>query len=195
MYKDPAPWDRTNSFALVSYIPEPLASFLDRLRQELVPDCYLRAHVTVLPPRPVSDPEAAWGALTNAISRVQPFEVRMTDVEVFPVSDVIYINVGAGHEQLRHMHDALAVDGLQFQEQFEYQPHVTLAQDLKPGQLDQLAALARLRWAEFASGKSFWVEKAMFVRNTSCEWVDLAECALGPSGSARNDQLTGLLAK
>jgi 2'-5' RNA ligase len=195
MYKDPAPWDRTNSFALVSYIPEPLASFLDRLRQELVPDCYLRAHVTVLPPRPVSDPEAAWGALKNTISRFAPFEVRMTDVEVFPVSDVIYINVGAGHDQLRHMHDTLAVDGLQFQEQFEYQPHITLAQELKSGQLEQLAALARSRWAEFALDKTFRVEKAVFVHNTGCEWVDLAECALGQSGSEMNNELTGLFAK
>ena len=54
MYNDPAAWDRINSFALVSYIPEPLAGFLDRLRQELVPNCFLRAHVTILPPRPIS---------------------------------------------------------------------------------------------------------------------------------------------
>ncbi len=196
MYKDPAPWDRNNSFALVSYIPEPLASFLDRLRQELVPDCYLRAHVTMLPPRPVPAPEAAWSAIKNAISRIDPFEVRMTDVEVFPVSDVIYINVGKGRDELRQMHDALAVDGLQFQEQFEYQPHVTLAQELKPGQLDQLAALARLRWAEFTYDKSFRVEKVVFVHNGGCDqWVDLAECALGPSGSEMNDELTGLFAK
>jgi len=61
MYTDPAAWDRINSFALVSYIPEPLAGFLDRLRQELVPDCFLRAHVTILPPRPIcSPPGEAW---------------------------------------------------------------------------------------------------------------------------------------
>src|SRR3954449_9213128 len=40
-------------FALVSYIPGRLAEFLDRLRCELSPGCRLRAHVTILPPRPV----------------------------------------------------------------------------------------------------------------------------------------------
>ena len=48
MYKGPTVWDRINSFALVTYIPEPLAGFLDRLRQELVPNCFLRAHATIL---------------------------------------------------------------------------------------------------------------------------------------------------
>jgi 2'-5' RNA ligase len=196
MYKDPAPWDPTNSFALVSYIPEPLASFLDRLRQELVPDCYLRAHVTMLPPRPVSDPEVAWNALKNRIPLFAPFELQMTDLKVFPVSDVIYIAVGKGGDELRRMHDALAMDGLQFQEQFEYHPHVTLAQELKPGQLEQLASIARARWAEFAFDKSFRVEKAVFVHNTGCnQWVDLAECALGQPGCALNDEMTRLFAR
>jgi 2'-5' RNA ligase len=196
MYKDPVPWDRTNSFALVSYIPEPLASFLDSLRQELVPDCYLKAHVTVLPPRPVSAPEAAWTAISNRLAPFTPFEVRMSDVEVFPVSDVIYINVGRGSEELRRMHDALAVDGLKFQEQFEYHPHVTLAQELDPAELEKLVAVARGRWAEFAIDKSFRVEKAVFVHNTggNC-WEDLAEYSLGHADSEMHDKLTGLLAR
>ena len=79
MYNDPAAWDRINSFALVSYIPEPLAGFLDRLRQELVPNCFLRAHVTILPPRPISSsPEAAWETVRTLAPRFAPFEVEMT---------------------------------------------------------------------------------------------------------------------
>ena len=97
MYNDPAAWDRINSFALVSYIPEPLAGFLDELRQELVPNCFLRAHVTILPPRPISSsPEAAWETVRTLAPLFPPFEVEMTQVEVFPVSDVIYIGIGRG---------------------------------------------------------------------------------------------------
>ncbi len=196
MYKDPMPWDRINSFALVSYLPEPLAGFLDRLRQELVPNCFLHAHVTVLPPRPVAAPDEAWSVVKNLAARFTPFEVRMTDVEVFPVSDVIYVSVGKGGEQLRLMHDVLAVDGLEFAEQFAYHPHVTLAQELKPDELDELVAVARARWAEFALDKSFRVEKIAFVQNTRRnEWIDLAECALGQSDSEVSGELTGLLAE
>src|ERR1700757_1908864 len=107
MYKDPSVWDRINSFALVSYIPEPLAGFLDRLRQELVPNCFLQAHITILPPRPITSPAAtAADALCSLAPRFEPFEVELANVEVFPVSDVIYISAGAGSEELRTMHAA-----------------------------------------------------------------------------------------
>ena len=196
MYKDPMPWDRINSFAVVSYIPEPLAGFLDRLRQELVPNCFLRAHVTVIPPRPLTAPEKALDLIKNLAARYSPFEVRMTDVEVFPISDVIYVNVGKGSEHLRLMHDVLAVDELEFNEPFAYHPHVTLAQELKPDELDELVEVARTRWNGFASDKSFRVEKIAFVQNTRRnEWIDLAECVLGQSDSEVSDELTGLLAK
>src|SRR5271165_7028996 len=104
MYNDPAAWDRVNSFALVSYIPEPLAGFLDRLRQELVPNCFLRAHITVLPPRPITSPPAsAWEDLCSIAPRLEPFDVELTNVEVFPVSDVIYVSAGDGVGRLRKM--------------------------------------------------------------------------------------------
>src|SRR4029077_417644 len=97
MYKDPPPADRVNSFALVSYIPDPLAGFLDKLRQELVPNCFLRAHVTILPPRPISSsPEAAWQMVQAFVPLFRPFEVEVTNVDVFPISDVIYINISVG---------------------------------------------------------------------------------------------------
>ena len=196
MYKDPIPWDRINSFALVSYIPEALAAFLDRLRQELVPNCFLRAHVTLLPPRPVSSPDQAWTQIKNLAPLLKPFEVRLADVEVFPVSDVIYITLGSGSGELRRIHDALAVGALQYHEQFEYHPHVTLAQELKPDELDELVAVARARWADYKDSKSFCVEKAVFVQNTRRNaWIDLGECVLGRADSEINGQLTGQLAK
>src|SRR5579872_1177801 len=99
MVGDPNGVEYLNSYAVVSYIPEPLAGFLDRLRQELVPNCFLRAHVTVLPPRPVEAPEEAWNIVKNVATSFAPFELRMTGIEVFPVSDVIYVEVGKGSEQ------------------------------------------------------------------------------------------------
>lgn len=196
MYKDPIPWDRINSFALVTYIPEPLAGFLDRLRQELVPNCFLPAHVTILPPRALTTrAEEAWGVIGKMIPRFTPFEVEMTRVEVFPVSDVIYVDVGNGSEELRRMHDALDIDGLRSPEPFAYQPHVTLAQELQPDELDELVSVARARWAEFSFAKSFRAEKAVFVQNTRRnEWLDIGECTLGLEDAKLVRELTDLLA-
>jgi len=193
MNADPNCWNRINSFALVSYIPEPLAGFLDRLRQELVPNCFLRAHVTILPPRPIcTTPQEAWNVLRAIAPSFSPFDVEMTDVEIFPVSDVIHIGIGAGSAQLREMHAAMNVSGLCFQEAFAYYPHVTLAQDLKPDQIDELVAAGRKRWSEFVQGRKFHVDQVVFVQNTrnKKEWIDLGECCLGQDDS----RLVGVLA-
>jgi 2'-5' RNA ligase len=196
MYKDPSAWDRINSFALVSYIPEPLAGFLDRLRQELVPNCFLRAHVTILPPRPISSsPEAAWELVRLLAPRFQPFEVELSAVEVFPVSDVIYVSIGAGSRQLSGMHESMNVGGFGYLEAFPYHPHVTLGQNLKSDEVDELARVARERWAKFSFAKSFRVEKVFFVQNTRREqWIDLGECTLGQSESKLVGELVDLLA-
>jgi len=196
MYNDPAAWDRINSFALVSYIPEPLAGFLDRLRQELVPNCFLRAHVTILPPRPVrSTPEAAWKTVRTMAPLFAPFEVELAQVEVFPVTDVIYVEIGRGRDQMRDMHDALNAEGFLSHEPYPYHPHVTLAQDLKSDEVDELARVARARWAECKLLKTFRVDKLVFVQNTrrNC-WLDIGESALGHPDSRLVGELVDLLA-
>ena len=195
MYKDPAAWDRINSFALVSYIPEPLAGFLDRMRQELVPDCFLRAHVTILPPRPISSsPGAAWDLVRWLAPQFTPFDVELTNVEVFPVSDVIYVNIASGTEQLMKMHEAMNADGLRFPEPFAYHPHVTLAQKLQPDQVDELTRVARARWAECSYSKTFRVDKAVFVQNTrNSGWSDLGECRLGHDDARLVGEFTDLV--
>lgn len=196
MYNDPAAWDRVNSFALVSYIPEPLAGFLDRLRQELVPNCFLRAHVTILPPRPIStSPEAAWGTVRTLAPSFAPFEVEMTHVEVFPVSDVIHVSIGAGRAEMERMHAGMNTDSLKFAEPYPYHPHITLAQDLKGDEVDELARVARARWAESQIPKTFRVDKVFFVQNTRRkQWLDLGESALGHPESRLVGELVDLLA-
>ena len=196
MYNDPSTWDRINSFALVSYIPEPLAGFLDKLRQELVPNCFLRAHVTILPPRPIcASPEAAWETVQSLIPLFAPFEVEMTQVEVFPVSDVIYVGIGRGREELQTMHHALNAEGFRCHEPYPYHPHITLAQDLKGDEVDELARVARTRWAESKLPKTFRVDKVVFVQNTrrNC-WLDLGESALGHPDSRLVGELVDLMA-
>jgi 2'-5' RNA ligase len=197
MYNDPGAWDRVNSFALVSYIPEPLAGFLDRLRQELVPNCFLKAHVTILPPRPIcSSPEAAWKTVRTRAPLFQPFEVELTQLEVFPVSDVIYIEIGRGREGAAATCTPRSTPKPSFvPEPYPYHPHITLAQNLKGDEVDELGRVARARWAECKLPKTFRVDKVVFVQNTrrNC-WLDLGESALGHQDSRLVGELLDLLA-
>lgn len=182
MCVDPTSTERINSFALVSYIPEPLSDFLDRLRQELVPNCFLRAHITILPPRPSKgSPDKDSQSILRGAQGFRPFDVTLNEVEVFPVSDVIHITVGQGERELRAMHAALNREGLEFAEPYPFHPHVTLAQGLKSDEVDELVRVARRRWAEFSFGRSFRVEKLCFVQATRYKtWIDLDECDLPP---------------
>jgi len=171
---------RINLFALVVYIPDPLAGFLDDLRRELVPDCLPRAHLTILPPRPLQ------GGADAAIERAQtvaggfaPFDIAAGDVEMFPTTEVIYIGIQNGENELREMYRALNKGPLAFDEPFPYHPHITLAQGLPPGRAQSLYELARKRWAEAPYSRRLRAERACFVQSTvTCTWVDLVEIRL-----------------
>jgi len=172
--------DRIHLFALVVYLPEPLAGFLDDLRKELVPGCTPRAHVTILPPRPL---EADLGQALNhariTVGGVAPFHIRAGQVEIFPATDVIYLNISEGERELREMYRALNQGPLAFREPFPYHPHITLAQDLAPNQVQPLYDLARQRWAGFEHSRRIHADRTCFVQSrNACTWEDLAEFKL-----------------
>ncbi len=170
-----------NCFALVTYIPGPLGEFLDHLRRQLVPACVPRAHVTVLPPRPVVAPvEAAVEQLNGFIPDVPAFEIEARQVAIFGNTSVIYIELGAGREELKRIHGRMNSGHLGFVEPFEYHPHITLAQELTSDQVSQVQEEAKRRWAEFRGPRTFPVETMTFVQNTSDNrWLDLAHWTLG----------------
>jgi 2'-5' RNA ligase len=171
---------RINSFALVSYLPEPLAEYLDKLRTELVKECRAKAHLTILPPRPLLCPaEDAWRQLMESMVDFQPFRVELGDIEVFPVTQVIYLSVAVGQVPLEHLHDNLNTGCLAFREPYEFHPHVTLAQELIPSTVPAAAQIAKQRWREFTGPRGFGVDHLTFVQNTlENRWTDLQECPL-----------------
>ena len=172
--------ERINLFAAVVYIPDPLAKFLDDLRREMAPGCVVRAHVTVLPPRPLQvTPEAAVSTARSIAEDFAPFEIEAGDVEIFRATDVIYIGIRKGVDQLREMYRALSRGPLAFEETFAYHPHVTLAQGLLPENVERLYRLARDRWEAFPHAKRLFADRVNFVQSTNaCTWVDLAEFSL-----------------
>lgn len=166
-----------NLYALVIYLPPPLGDFLDDLRREMVPGCNPHAHISVLPPRtlPVSG-EAAMEEARRMVAGFAPFDIELGDIEIFPITEVIYISVKGGTRQLREMHRALNQGVWSFAEPFPYHPHLTLAQEIDSGQVAPLRELAARRWQEFRGPRAFRAERAMFVQNINgSQWIDLAE--------------------
>lgn len=173
--------DRLNVFALVIYIPDPLGKFLDDLRRELVPHYNPHAHVSVLPPRPLAVPwQVASEEAAALTGNWTPFEIELTNVAVFPLTGVIYLEVGEGGSELRRMHAAMNTTSLAFQEPFAYHPHITLAQEQPLDTVAGIMESAARRWREHTGKRSFCAERAVFVQNTlsNC-WIDLAEYTIG----------------
>lgn len=173
--------ERLNLFALVIYIPDPLGRFLDDLRRELVPNYNPHAHVSVLPPRSLSVP---WDtASEQARSRTEvaaPFDIELTSIEVFPATEVIYIEIGQGSTEMRSLHSAMNSGALDWDEPFVYHPHITLAQEIPHERVGEFTELARRRWADYRGSRVFRAERAVFVQNAGDNrWVDLAEYSLG----------------
>lgn len=173
--------ERLNLFALVIYVPAPLGAFLDDLRRELVPHDKPHAHVSVLPPRPLAVDWQVASDQVRALTDVwTPFDIELTDVAIFPVTDVVYLELGAGAAELRRMHGAMCRRSLEFPEPFVYHPHLTLAQEVWPRGVEAMRETARLRWKTYSGPRHFRADRAALVQNTlnNC-WIDLAEFALG----------------
>ena len=189
----PGKGEEINSFALVSYIPGPLGLYLDRLRGELVPCGYARAHVTVLPPRPLAyPPDDAWAEMRLPLQEAAPLLLETTQVEVFPLTHVIYLAIGKGFNDLKNLHQRLNRSKTYFDEPFQFHPHITLAQDLSEDQVEPAMDLARRRLAECPCDRTIAVRSLVFVESrffpeSGCnQWVDRAECTLGihqPTGA------------
>lgn len=167
-------------YALVSYIPDPLGAFLDQLRLELVPECSPHAHVTILPPRPIQGGEAeATGDVLQHGEHFANFKVELGDVEIFPVSKVVFIGIRRGEEELREMYRALNRGTLSFREPYPYHPHITLAQNFEVEELERISDLAKERWAEYPGKRNFTVDSLDFVKNLyGNKWIDLANVRL-----------------
>lgn len=174
-------------FALVSYIPGRLAVFLDRLRAELKPGCRLRAHVTILPPRPIQlDIRESVSQIAAESRENSPFTVGLGPVEIFQKSNVVYLSLSRGERELHALHENLNEGQLEYDGPFPYHPHITLAQDLTPEQALAAAEIARERWAEYTGPREFAVEELSFVHSdTPGVWRDLAHVEMGQPVSAR----------
>jgi len=173
--------DLINSYAIVAYVAGPVARFAERLRCELSPDCPHRAHITLLPPRPLACPVPQAVEFARAlVAQFEPFEVRFGGIEQFEKTKVIYLSLASGHSEMRLIHDVLNSSFLHQADFYSYTPHITLGQLLPPEHFDSSFRLARERWDAFGPPPALRVESLTFVQqDTNGWWRDLEELALG----------------
>lgn len=145
-----------------------------------MPGCNPHAHVTLLPPRPLPGTAAeAVRHIQEKIAGLPAFDLHATDIGVFPVTNVIYIELGMGRSQLVDLHGILNNGAAEYKEPFPYHPHITLAQEIGSGNVETILAKAKDQWDSYRHTKIFPVHELTFVQNTkdNC-WLDLATVQL-----------------
>ena len=172
-------------YALVAYVPGLLGRYLTWVRTELEPlSASVRAHVTVLPPRPfAAGGDELLSDLTGKVTGLKPIRIEAGGVELFEASGVVYLEIDAGRVELEKMHDLLQDllhrDGRAFPEQFSYLPHITLAQDVPEHQVEAAVAKARELWSRYDGERGFVADTLYFVRGMAGNrWRDVATAEL-----------------
>jgi 2'-5' RNA ligase len=171
------------SFALVTYLPDPLGGFLTELRRFLPGDNQAEAHITFLPPRDLSLPiEAASREIQQKLDFVKPFKVELGDVRVFPETNMLYLTVETGHKDLLNLHTLLNTGGLSAQEHFEFIPHLTLGGPLSSSELAAASQKAERAWKAAELSREFVVNEVVLLwQPGACsekEWTRMSSYTL-----------------
>jgi 2'-5' RNA ligase len=166
-------------YAVVSYIGGELGAFVDQVRAELAPEqVHLRAHITLLPPRPLLGPvEGASLTLDNLCRQLKPIEIIFGEVRSFePISPTLYLGIAVGAERVAAMHDALNMAEFLGYEALPYIPHLTIAAFASDTGMERAARIARARWAAYTGPRSAVIRDLTFAVDPEMDndWDDLA---------------------
>ena len=152
------------SFAIVSYIPDPLGAFLTAIRQLLPGDQIPQAHVTILPPRPLNIPvEAASKQARRVLQAFSSFEVELSTVQYFTETNFFYLDLSIGETVLHKLHDALNTGDLEHCEEFEFRPHVTLGGPVPAATLPSVHTQAKTLWKSAECAPRFSIREIVFL--------------------------------
>ena len=177
------------SFALVSYIPDPLGSFLHELRRSLPGEHNPQPHITILPPRPLKLPvDAASQKAQNMLLRFAAFEVELSSVRSFPETNVLYLDIAKGNRVLHDLHGTLNADVLEHKEKFEFRPHLTLGGPVESAHLPWVRRQAEAAWYSSNHPRRFTLDEVMFLwlspDSRQCEWRGVSSHRLRVRDSA-----------
>ena len=169
---------------VVLLVPEPVATEIDGIRRGLGDGTLGRipAHVTLVPPVNVAlDRVDEAGDVLRAAgaARAGPLELTLGPAVTFwPVTPVVYLQVGGALAELHALRDRVFRDPLARPLTYDFVPHVTLADEVaSPERID--AAVRAL--ADYSRTVRF--DSLHLLREGPGRvWAPIAEAPLGPPG-------------
>lgn len=149
-------------FALVAYVPEPLASFLYEMRRNLSEAPFPQPHVTILPPRPLCvPPESAFQNAKTTLQLQSQFEVELSQICYFANTNTLYLDISDGASELHTLHDSLNHGDLYHREKFAFRPHLTVAERINPLHLSAVLQQAQAGWSAHSCSPRFLLSEVV----------------------------------
>lgn len=143
-------------FALVAYVPDPLAGFLYEMRRGLCGTPCPQPHITVLPPRPLRiSAESACRTAGQILQSQHAFEVELSRLSYFANTNTLYLDISDGASELHALHNRLNHGELYHQEEFAFRPHLTVAGLVSPQRLPEALQQAERSWGASALSPRF----------------------------------------
>lgn len=171
-------------FALVAYVPEPLASFLYEMRRHLSEAPFPQPHVTVLPPRPLRvPPESACHSARTTLQLQSPFEVELSQVCYFANTSTLYLDISDGASELHALHDSLNCGDLYHREKFAFRPHLTVAERVNPSHLPAVLQQAQAGWSANSYSPRFLLSEVVCLLQEGDNWQRLWSVRLNSPSS------------
>jgi 2'-5' RNA ligase len=168
-------------------IPEPWGSRLTRRRAEAGDPqaVFVPAHVTLLGPTQID--AADLGLIERQLAKIAashpPFTLHLRGTGTFrPITEVVFVAVAAGISECEQLNAAIQdLDAIDRTTKYPYHPHVTVAQEVPPAQLDaafhDLAGFeARFPVAGFT----------LFEHGSDGRWRPQRDYVLGGAGDPRD---------
>jgi 2'-5' RNA ligase len=168
-------------YAVIAYVRSPVGIFVEELRRELHPShTHADAHITILPPRPLSGSEQeALALLAEVAQSGTRFDVTLGEVETFvPVTPTVFLRVARGAYRMRELRDKLNRDALRFEEPWPYMPHLTIAKMDSIAEADKVLKVARERWLAYTGPRNVSIDSLTFVKGTGERWVNVGKVRL-----------------
>ncbi len=163
-------------------VPDPHGAFLQAKRAsygdpqaELVP-----AHVTLLGPTSLTGADLPQfvAHLHEAAAAVSPFTMVLRGAGTFrPVSSVVFVQVQQGIGPCRQLEAAIRRGPYHHEPAFSYSPHVTVAHDVDPVELDRASEELADYHAAFAVTQ-FW----LYEQDSDGRWRAAVPFLLGSAG-------------
>ena len=172
-------------FALVAYVPDPLASFLYEMRRSFSELPCPQPHVTILPPRPLRIPvESACQTAQKVLQLQSQFEVELSHVRYFTNTNTLYLDVSDGAPEIHALHNSLNYGDLHHQEEFAFRPHLTLAGLVNPLRLPAVLQEAETNWHAASCSPRFLLSEVVCLLqesdNPQSDWRRFCSMKLNP---------------